>query len=113
MSGKPWRLTQRAARSLREIAVWTRSTFGKRQSDAYRKDLVERLNKNSEGRLVGRSCRSLVQTDLDIDLRYVRSGRHYVIFAERDAEIAILDFLHVQSDLPRHLAASQSRADDG
>ena len=39
---KPWVLTRQAEAALKDIAVWTVETFGRRQADAYAEDLIEK-----------------------------------------------------------------------
>ena len=73
---KPWVLTRQAEAALKDIAVWTVETFGKRQADAYAENL-----------------------------RYARSGQHYVVFIAAPDRMIVVDFLHVRMDLPARLAA--------
>ena len=102
---RPWRLTRQAEASLVDIARWTLETFGPRQAAAYEEDLIERCAEIAEGTAVSRGCRHWVGPDLPEDLRAARSGRHYIVFIENADSVTVVDFLHVQSDLPARLAA--------
>ncbi len=105
---KPWRLTLAAEASLLEIAQWTYETFGNRQADAYEEDLIAACNEIASGAAFSQSCRHLVDPDLPEDLRFVRCGRHFIVFVEYPAQVIIVDFLHNRSNLPRRLAALQN-----
>ncbi|MEI2670654.1 MAG: hypothetical protein V9G13_05905 [Marmoricola sp.] len=39
------------------------------------------------------------------NLRYARSGQHYVVFIAAPDRMIVVDFLHVRMDLPARLAA--------
>ena len=105
-----WRLTRQAEASLVDIARWALETFGPRQAAAYEEDLIERCIEIADGSAVSQGCRQLVDSELPEDLRFTRSGRHFVVFVENPDHVIIVDFLHARSDLPRRLA---SLADPG
>ena len=42
------------------------------------------------------------------DLRFTRSGQHFIVFIEDAAQVIIVDFLHSRSDLPGKIAALSS-----
>ncbi len=46
---KPWVLTRQAEAALKDIAVWTVETFGRRQADAYAEDLIEKCQALADG----------------------------------------------------------------
>lgn len=100
---KPWRLTRRAEAALIEIAEWTLETFGLRQAEAYEEDLIDCCRDIASGVAQTQDCRRLINPDLPEDLRFARSGQHFIVFIEDDAQVIILDFLHNRTDLPRHL----------
>lgn len=101
---KPWRLTRGAEAALTEIARWTYESFGPRQADAYRDDLIARCIEIADGSVPSQDCRRLISVDLAEDLRFTRAGQHFVIFVETPAQITIIDFLHARTDLPSRLA---------
>lgn len=101
---KPWRLTKAAEALLVDIARWTLRTFGPRQAAAYEEDLVAACRNTAAGTASSQDCRRLIDSDLPEDLRFVRSGQHFVIFIEDGAQVINIDFLHGRSDLPRRLA---------
>ena len=108
---KPWRLTLQAERSLQEIATWTVDTFGTRQADAYERDLVAQCEAIASGTARSRSCRTAIDSNLPDELRFARAGMHLVVFVDLGAHIVIVDFLHVQRDLPQRLADVARRYD--
>ena len=115
---RPWRLTRQAEASLVDIARWTLETFGPRQAAAYEEDLIRRCADIAEGTAISQECRQLIDSALPEDLRFARSGQHFVVFVDRRDRVIIVDFLHSRSDPPRKLAAlregaSRCRPDTG
>lgn len=106
---RPWRLTRQAEASLVEIALWTLETFGSRQASAYEEDLIAKCRDIAAGHVVTQSCRQLIDPDLAEDLRFARSGQHFIVFIEDTDQVIIVDILHSRSDLPGMLAALTSR----
>ena len=110
---KPWRLTKQAERSLIGIAIWTFDTFGPRQAELYEGELVERCQAIADGHAITYDCKILAGEatgdEVGDDVRFARAGEHFVVFVEFAEEIAILDFLHGESDLPRRIADLTSR----
>ncbi len=102
---RPWALTLQAEAALRDIAIWTVQTFGPRQAEAYAHDLIEKCQTLAEGTAPSRDCRALVDPALPENLRFARSGQHYVVFIDEPERIIVVDILHVRSDLPARLAA--------
>ena len=100
---RSFRLTRRAEASLVEIARWTIETFGPRQAELYEAELLSRCNAILTGQAHSRSCAILV--DDAEDLRFVRSGEHFLVCLDLPEEAIIVDILHARSDLPRHVAA--------
>lgn len=104
MTRKPWLLTRQAEASLTDIARWTFETFGPRQAEAYEADLIARCRQIADGSALSRSCRQLIDPELPEDLRFTRSGQHFIVFVEQSDAIVIVDFLHGRADLPTRLA---------
>jgi plasmid stabilization system protein ParE len=102
---KAWVLTRQAEAALKDIAVWTVETFGRRQADAYAEDLIEKCQALADGTAPFKDCRRLVDPVLHENLRYARSGQHYVVFIADPDRMIVVDFLHVRMDLPARLAA--------
>ena len=102
---RPWRLTRQAEASLVDIALWTLETFGPRQAAAYEEDLIGRCIEIADGSAMSQGCRRLIDPELPEDLRFTRTGRHFIVFVEDADQVTIVDFLHARSDLPRRLAA--------
>jgi plasmid stabilization system protein ParE len=101
------RLTRRAEASLTEIARWTLARFGPRQAEAYEAELLARCEALLAGRLQGRPCAALLPGGGSgaADLRYLRAGGHFLVYLDRPDALIVIEILHAQSDLPRHLAA--------
>jgi len=100
---KPWRLTRQAEASLSDIALWTIDTFGPRQAQAYEEDLIARCSGIASGSVPSQSCRAIIDPDLKEDLRFTRSGQHFIVFVEDETSVIIVDFLHSRSDLSAKL----------
>lgn len=101
---RPWRLTRQAEASLVDIARWTLEHFGPRQAAAYEDDLIARCAEIATGTAPSQDCRRLIAPDLPENLRFTRSGQHFIVFIEDAAEVIIVDILHSRSDLPGKLA---------
>ncbi len=106
---RPWRLTKQAEASLLEIARWTFETFGSRQATAYEEDLIAKCRDIAAGQVITQGCRQLIDPDLAEDLRFARSGQHFIVFIQDPDQVIIVDFLHSRSDLPAQLAALSAR----
>jgi len=106
---KPWRLTRQAEASLLDIALWTIKTFGPRQAQAYEEDLVARCSGIASGSVSSQNCREIIDPDLKEDLRFVRSGQHFIVFVEYNNSIIIVDFIHGRNDLPTKLASLEKQ----
>ena len=103
---KSWRLTRQAEASLVDIALWTFENFGSGQSAACEEDLIRRCIDIADGTAISQGYRQLIDPSLPEDLRFTRSGQHFVVYIEDSDRVIIVDFLHSRSDLPRKLAAS-------
>ena len=106
---RPWRLTRQAEASLTDIARWTLETFGPRQAGTYEEVLVSRCIAIANGTAISQGCRKLVDPTLPEDLRFTRSGQHFIVFVEDEEGVTIVDFLHSRSDLPKRLAELAGR----
>lgn len=91
-----------------DIALWTLETFGSRQAAAYEEDLIAKCREVASGEAVTQGCRQLIAPDLAEDLRFARSGQHFIVFIEDPSQVIIVDFLHSRADLPGRLAALTS-----
>ena len=99
---RPVRSTRAAEASLGEIADWTLETFGAAQALSYEAELLSRYDAIAEGRAHSRDCSALAPEGRG--LRYVRAGEHFLVYAEREDDIVIVEVLHSRSDLPFRLA---------
>lgn len=96
-------ITERAYGSLVEIALWTFETFGARQAQKYRQELLTKCQGIAQGVVAHRSCRLAFEADLGADLRIAVCGRHYVIFTETERMVRVVDFLHQSADIAARL----------
>ena len=104
---KIWRLTLLAEQRITEIALWTTGRFGRHQAIIYQDELIDRLNRLANGEPPqARSCDILMQGRHSAakGLTYYRQGQHFIIMRETSERIDVLDFLHANSDLPKHIA---------
>jgi plasmid stabilization system protein ParE len=99
---RPVRFTRAAEASLGEIADWTIDTFGPAQALRYEAELLERCMAIVEGRVHSRDCSALAPEGRG--LRYVRAGEHFLVYAELEDAVVIVEVLHSRSDLPARLA---------
>jgi plasmid stabilization system protein ParE len=105
VKSRAFRLAPRARDRFEEIAEWTRGRFGPAQARVYLNQIIERCERLASGELPSRSCRDVFVLDLREDLRFVRAGRHLIIFVDTGREVVVIDFLHQSSDLTRRLGA--------
>jgi len=100
---KPWRLTEQAESSLRDIAIWTIKHFGKQQAVKYRDNLIDCINQlASNNPPPSKSCGSLIQ-DSNTEFFYYKQGSHFIVFRETEKQLEILEFFHQRMDLPTHI----------
>ena len=105
--GRPVRFTRSAEASLEEIAAWTLDRFGLAQAELYEAELLERCRAIAEGRAHARDCSALAPEGRG--LLYVRAGEHFLIVAEREDTVVIVEVLHSRSDLPGRIARLTDR----
>ena len=99
-----WRLTPRAEDALVGIARWTIDRFGPAQADAYEAEIIGRCDALARGDLPGQDCSGLAGEGAE-GLRFIRAGRHFVVYVEIGEEVIVLDVVHGRADLPRRLRA--------
>ena len=108
MSGRRTvRLTRAAEASLQEIASWTLDRFGPAQAELYETELLERCRAIAEGRAHARDCSALAPEGRG--LLYVRAGEHFLIYAEREDTVIVIEVLHSRSDLAGRIARLTDR----
>lgn len=100
---RSWRLTPRAENALVEIALWTIDRFGPEQAERYEAEILARCDMLARDDITGQDCSALAEAGEG--LRFIRAGRHFVIYVEFAAEIVVIDVVHGRVDLPRHLQA--------
>jgi plasmid stabilization system protein ParE len=98
-----WRLTPRAEDALVEIALWTIRRFGPGQADIYEAESIARCEALARGDLTGQDCSVLAGEGSE--LRFIRAGRHFVVYTVLGEEVVVLDVIHGRADLPRRLKA--------
>jgi plasmid stabilization system protein ParE len=98
-----WRLTPQAEEALVEIARWTAERFGAAQADRYETELIARCEALARGDIAGQDCSVLAGESGG--LRFIRAGRHFVVYTEIGVELVVLDVIHGRADLPRRLNA--------
>jgi plasmid stabilization system protein ParE len=98
---RSWRLTPRAEDALVEIALWTIRRFGAAQADAYETELIGRLEALARGDLAGQDCAALAEDGAG--LRFIRAGRHFIVYVDIEDTLVVLDVVHGRADLPSRL----------
>jgi toxin ParE1/3/4 len=98
-------LTPRASSAIEKILTWTRSEWGPQQAISYRRILGQAIADLAMGKGVSQSCRSAFAEELRADLRFIRAGRHFVVFVQKPNQLEILDILHQSADLTARLTA--------
>jgi plasmid stabilization system protein ParE len=97
---KQLRFAPEAEARLDAISEWTLRRFGPRQAKKYLLVLRDRCARIAAGTAHHQSCRDVFAPEAREDLRFARSGEHYVIFVETAREALIVDFIHSRMDLP-------------
>lgn len=103
MSSRGYRISTNAAKSFREIGIYTRKRYGRDQMRFYLGGLLGRCKAIAAGGVHHQSCRTMFADDLREDLRFTRAGEHYVIFIETAQEVLIVDFIHQAADVAKRL----------
>jgi toxin ParE1/3/4 len=103
-----WRLTPRAEDALVEIASWTIRRFRAAQADLYEAELIGRCDALARGEIEGQDCSVLAGQGAD-GLRFIRGGRHFLVYSEIGDEVVVLDVIHGRADLPHRLKALADR----
>ena len=93
-----------AEESLDGIHDWTLVNYGPSQAQSYTSEMLKRCYAIAEKMDGHQGCRAAFAADLLDDLRFTRSGQHYIIFTESSIEVLIVDFLHCKSDIVGRLA---------
>ena len=101
--------TPEAEASLDAISEWTLMQFGPHQAKTYLTELLARCHQLAEGSANHQSCREVFAADLRDDLRFTRSGQHFVVFVETGTEVVVVDFIHSRMDLPGKIAGLGKR----
>ena len=88
--------TQRALADLRDIARYTRETWGQRQVRLYREELELGIRKLALSPGMGR-----VRTDVATSVRSFPIARHVAFYVEGEGGITVLRLLHPSMDVAR------------
>jgi len=88
--------TQRALADLREIARYTRRTWGVKHARLYREEIELSIQKLALAPGLGRP-----REDLAPSVRSFPVARHVAFYVEREAEIRVLRLLHPSMDVGR------------
>ncbi len=96
-------LTPRARRDLDEIAAFTNERWGAAQRRRY----LTLLGKVMKA-LAVHPARGRLRTELDVDLRSFRAGRHVVFYFAVEGGIDVVRILHDAMDPALHLFLEES-----
>ena len=88
--------TQRALADLRDIARYTRETWGQRQARLYREEIELGIRKLALSPGMGR-----VRADVAPSVRSFPIARHVAFYVEGEGGITVLRLLHPSMDVAR------------
>lgn len=92
-------LTNKAKSDLKEIAIYTKNTWGKRQRNLYLTTLDKAFYTLAADHLKGRDC-----SEIRNGYRKYQVGKHIVFYREINASlIEIVRILHERMDIETHL----------
>ncbi len=95
--------TRRALADLRDIARYTRTTWGHRQAQLYRKELELGVQKLALSPGIGRE-----RPDVGPSVRSFLIARHVVFYVECDGGITVLRMLHPTMDVAHAFSDDES-----
>ena len=95
--------TKRALDDLREIARYTRETWGQRQARLYREELELGIRKLALSPGMGR-----VRADVAPSVRSFPIARHVAFYVEGEGGITVLRLLHPSMDVARAFPDDES-----
>ncbi|GHC57570.1 type II toxin-antitoxin system RelE/ParE family toxin [Neogemmobacter tilapiae] len=104
---KPLNFSPRSERALEKIALWSAENFGVARARRYSADLLAACNRITRNEARWRYCRDVFAPRLHAELRFTRSGRHFIIFLDTPDEIQIIDFIHQSADIGGRLESSE------
>ena len=92
-------LTNKAKSDLKEIAIYTQNTWGKRQRNSYLTLLDQSFYALAEDHLKGCDC-----SEIRSGYRKYRAGKHIIFYREINLSlIEIVRILHERMDIESHL----------
>ena len=95
--------TKRALADLRDIARYTRETWGQRQARLYREELELGIRKLALSPGMGH-----VRADVAPSVRSFPIARHVAFYVEGEGGITVLRLLHPSMDVARAFSEEQS-----
>ena len=98
-----YEFTQRALADLREIARYTRETWGRQRARLYREELELGIQKLALSPLMGR-----VRADVAPSARSFPVARHVAFYVESEGGITVLRLLHPSMDVARAFSNDES-----
>jgi len=94
-----YELTNKAKSDLKEIAIYTQNTWGKRQRNSYLTLLDQSFYALAEDHLKGRDC-----SEIRSGYREYGVGKHIIFYREINLSlIQIVRILHERMDIESHL----------
>ena len=96
-------VTKRALEDLRDIARYTRETWGRKQARLYREELELRIRKLALSPGMGR-----VRADVAPSVRSFPIARHVAFYVEGEGRVTVLRLLHPSMDVARAFSDDES-----
>lgn len=98
MTAHAYRLSPAAERDLKDIAHYTRRTWGQEQARKYLRAFHERMLA-----LTGNANLGIARHDIADGYRSARIGQHHVFYRQEDDTIFVVRVLHESMDVQRHV----------
>ena len=96
-----FRITPRAASDLRDVARYTLGTWGRKQRDAYLREMDKRFAWLAENPMLGKP-----RPDIREGYRSYPQGSHVIFYLVRDTGIDIIGVLHQRMDVVNYFEPS-------
>ncbi len=86
-----------------DILAFSVERFGSARAVQYLDEIEQRCRGLCSGNVSSQPCRMVIGGHVRANMRLARSGRHFIIFIETDAEVRIIDIAHQSANLARRL----------
>ena len=102
MTARAYRIRPEAEKDLKEVARYTRRTWGQAQARKYLRALHERMQALAANPNLG-----VARHDVADGYRSARIGHHHVFYSQDGDTIVVVRVLHESMDVQRHVEMEQ------